>query len=242
MCIHPIASGNGAMSLRHRAGFTLLEVIAGMALIMFVIGGVYGIANGAISLGTSMNVARIAETRLTNFSSVWRDYFENLPPGIRFTGGADKVARGGRGSLLIEGGDIPFAWTPAVRLAEAVEFSVVRGENRDFDLVVRHLKKPERPISPDDYKVLAQLPLLQGLKSISWGYFDATEKKWFNSWDPKKRPTPPLFMRMKFQFTEDPREHEFVFWIANDLAVVGDPAAAPPAADPANMNPPPQGN
>jgi len=48
-------------------------------------------------------------------------------------------------------------------------------------------------------------------------YYDAGEKKWFSAWNPEKRPAPPLFMRLHFAFHADPREHEFTFWIANDL-------------------------
>jgi prepilin-type N-terminal cleavage/methylation domain-containing protein len=56
-------------------GFTLLEVLAAMALITFVIGGVYGISGSAVELGRSMSEARIVDTRVTNFVAVWRDYF-----------------------------------------------------------------------------------------------------------------------------------------------------------------------
>lgn len=198
-------------------GFTLLEVLAAMALITFVIGGVYGISGSAVELGRSMSEARIVDTRVTNFVAVWRDYFENLPPDIRFSAGLEKVTRGGSGALLIEGGPMPFAWHAQLRQAEAVEFRVEPGES-GLSLVVRHLQKPERPVRPEDYEVIAELPLLEGLKSMTWQFYEATDDQWFANWDPKKRPEPPLFVRVRFQLGEDPRRHEHVFWVANDLA------------------------
>lgn len=216
MFIHLKVHSEGPQRARS-GGFTLLEVLAAMALITFVIGGVYGISGSAVELGRSMSEARIVDTRVTNFVSVWRDYFENLPRDIRFSGGVEKVARGGAGALLVEGGPMPFAWHPTLRQAEAVEFRVEKGET-GLSLVVRHLQKAERPVKPGDYEVIAALPLLEGLKAMTWQFYEPVDEQWFSNWDPNKRPEPPLFMRVQFQLGEDPRRHEHVFWVANDLA------------------------
>ncbi len=202
---------------RSSTGFTLLEVLAAMALITFVIGGVYGISGSAVELGRSMSEARVIETRVTNFVSVWRDYFETMTPEIRFSAGVEKTAHGGSGAILVEGGTMPFAWHPLLRQAEAVEFRVTRGED-GLALVVSHLRKPERPTQPGDYEVLAQMPLLEGLEKMHWQFYEPVDDEWFGNWDPKKRPEAPLFMRMSFQLKADPRQHEHVFWLANDVA------------------------
>ena len=200
-----------------RAGFTLLEVLAAMVLIMLVIGGVYGISGAAVELGRSMSEARIVETRVTNFVAIWRDYFENLPPDIQFSAGVEKVDRGGSGAILIEGGPMPFAWHAALRQAEAVEFRVEYDANRKLALVVRHLQRPERPTRPGAYEVIAEMPLLEGVEEMKWQFFEPVDEQWFSNWDPKRRPEPPLFLRMRFRLTEDSRTHEHVFWVANDL-------------------------
>lgn len=216
MFIHPKARFERPHTVRS-GGFTLLEVLVAMALITFVIGGVYGISGAAVELGRSMSEARVVETRVTNFVSVWRDYFENLPPDIRFSAGVEKTSHGGSGALLIEGGPMPFAWHPTLRQAEAVEFRVERGEV-GYSLVVRHLQKPERAVKPGDYEVIAEMPLLEGLESMTWQFYEPVDDEWYANWDPKKRPEAPLFLRLQFQLGEDPRRHEQVFWVANDLA------------------------
>lgn len=199
-----------------------------MGLIGLLLGGVYGVANGTMQLGKSMSDARVAETRITNFVNQWRDYLESMPPGIQLTAGAEKVARGSSGSLFIVGGAMPFTWDRRLKLADAVEFAMVRTKGtKDVSLVVRHLKRPAKARTPDDFDTLAELPILEGLKQMQWQFYEPEEKKWFTSWDPKKRPRPPLFMKVKFSFTADPREHEYTFWIANDLAQVSTPTAAP---------------
>lgn len=192
-----------------------------LGLITLVLGGVYGIADGSLRLGASMSKARLMETRVSHFTMTWRDYLENLPPGIRLTAGLEKGARGSAGALLIEGGPAPFAWSQALAVADAVEFAVVRGEReKSLTLLVRHLKLLEKPTPLASYELMAELPLLQHLKTFRASYYDAGEKKWFASWDPDKRPAPPLFMRLNFAFLDDAREHELVFWIANDLKTV----------------------
>jgi prepilin-type N-terminal cleavage/methylation domain-containing protein len=216
MCIRPTA--------RSKAAFTLLEVVLAMALIGLILGGVYGVANGTMQLGKSMSEARVAETRITNFVNQWRDYLETMPPGIQLTAGAEKVARGSSGNLFILGGHMPFVWDRRLKLADAVEFGLVRNPGaKDLDLVVRHLKKPLQARSPDQLDTLAELPILDGLKQMQWQFYEPVEKKWFTSWDPAKRPQPPLFMKLRFSFTADPREHEYTFWIANDLSQVTAP-------------------
>jgi prepilin-type N-terminal cleavage/methylation domain-containing protein len=216
MCIRPTA--------RSKAAFTLLEVVLAMALIGLILGGVYGVANGTMQLGKSMSEARVAETRITNFVNQWRDYLETMPPGIQLTAGAEKVARGSSGNLFILGGHMPFVWDRRLKLADAVEFGLVRNPGaKDLDLVVRHLKKPLQARTPDQLDTLAELPILEGLKQMQWQFYEPVEKKWFTSWDPAKRPQPPLFMKLRFSFTADPREHEYTFWIANDLSQVTAP-------------------
>ncbi len=223
MCIRPTA--------RSKAAFTLLEVILAMALIGLLLGGVYGIANGTMQLGKSMSDARIAETRISNFVTQWRDYLETMPPGIQLSAAVEKAARGASGNLFILGGPMPFVWDRALKHADAVEFGVVRNKgSKDLSLIVRHLKRAEKARTPDQFTTLAELPILDGLKQMQWQFYEPEEKQWFTSWDTKKRPQPPLFMKLKFAFTADPREHEYTFWIANDLAQVSVPQAQPPAA------------
>ncbi len=221
MCIRP--------TVRSKAAFTLLEVIMAMALIGFILSAVYGVANGAMQLGKSMSTARVAETRISNFVSQWRDYMETMDPGIQLSAGMEKVARGASGNLFIAGGRMPFAWERHLKLADAVEFGVVRNRvTKDLSLVVRHFKLNPKARKQAEYNLISELPILDGLKQMQWQFYEPEEKKWFTSWDSEKRKQPPLFMKLKFAFTADPREHEYTFWIANDLAQVSLPQALPP--------------
>lgn len=204
------------------AGFTLLEVIAAMALIVFVIGGVYGLGASTMKLGASLSSSRIVETRITNFISAWREYLESLPPGIRF----DASARG----IFIENSQVPFAWNRASRRADAVEFTLGEKSAQGGDFTVRHLKRPQQPVSPDEFKLISELPILEGLRECGWQFYEPLEKKWLSDWDSKKLPQPPLFMRLKFAFIGDPRSFEHTFWISGGFVTPANPSPAQPAA------------
>ena len=214
------------------SGFTLIEVIAGMALMMTVIGGVYGIASGALGLGKTMASSRIHEARLMNFVSAWREYLETLPPNTRITVGEKPSRKFGRGSILFENGSVPFAWSREVRLAPAVEFKLVHSktDRNASTLFVCHLRTPERATSPDDYELIAELPLIEGLREFTWQFYNAEKKKWVTLWE--DQPAPPLFMRLRFSFAHEPRDkaYEYVFWFSggNQINEAGAPGAMPP--------------
>lgn len=201
------------------SGFTLLEVLLALVLVGLVLSGVFGVADGAMQLGKSMNAARVSETRISNFVTQWRDYFETVPPGIVVAAGAEKAARGASGNLFIAGSQMPFVWDQRLKTADAVEFGLVRerGE-KTLNLVVRHLKRPPKARNPDQFDTIAELPILEKLTKMQWQFYSPEDKRWFVDWDPKKRPSPPLFIKLKFSFLNDPREHEYTFWVANDLS------------------------
>lgn len=205
-----------------------------MAILMTVIGGVYGIAQGAMSLGKSMAEARVHDSRLTNFVSAWREYLETLPPDTQITVGEKPSRKWGRGSLLFEGGSPPFAWTREVRLAPAAEFKLVKNREaaQGSDLIVRHLRKPERATSPNDYEVIAEMPILEGLREFSWQFYNADKKKWVTLWE--DQPAPPLFMRLSIAFMKEPRDkrYEYTFWFSggsqiNEAGAPGKPVLPP---------------
>jgi hypothetical protein len=212
--------------------FTLLEVILAMALLMIVIGGVYGIANGAIGLGKAMADTRIHESRVMNFVSAWREYLEGLPPNTSITVGSKPSRTFGRGSFLVENGTVPFAWNPRVRLSPAVEFKLKRSETdpASSTLWVRHLEKPKRA-SANDYEVISELPLLENLREFTWQFYDAPEEEWVTLWEDE--PHPPLYMKLRFSFTYEPRSkaYEYTFWISGGNQVnetkAGEPAVQP---------------
>jgi len=213
--------------LAHRSGFTLLEILLALVLIGLVLSGVFSVADGAMQLGKSMGAARVSETRISNFVMQWRDYFETVPPGIILAAGAEKAARGSSGNLFIRGSQMPFVWNRQLKMADAVEFGLVRapGTPKSLNLVVRHLKRPPNARREDEFDTLAELPILENLKQMQWQFFSPEDKKWFIDWDPQKRPKPPLFIKLRFAFLNDPREHEHTFWIASDLS--GQIAQAP---------------
>ncbi len=83
--------------------------------------------------------------------------------------------------------------------------------------MVRHLKRPKNARDPNQFDAIAELPILENLTQMQWLLYSSEDKDWFINWDPAKRSAPPLFIKLKFSFLNDPREHEYTFWVANDL-------------------------
>lgn len=197
--------------LHRKAGFTLLEVLAGMLLIVFLTGGVYSIADATLRLGASMSRSRVSEARLMNFTCLWRSCMENLPADTRLTvDGGEKSSNGAR--LLLENCGTPFAWNRHALGAAAVEFTVARASGKNSSLMLRHLKRTERAGSGGDYYTIAELPLLEDVTHCSWSFYDTATNRWSERWDDPARL--PLFMRMKWSLADDPLDHEEIFWLS----------------------------
>ena len=193
--------------ITHHAGFTLIEVMAGMALIVMLIGSVYGVADGTLRLSTSLSNARTAEARVNHFTTVWRSSLENLGPTAKIFASTNSDGR----ELSIEGARGIFAWSRVVRTAAAVRLVFALS---DHCLVVKHLKSS----SNGELQTIGELTLLDGVRELSWQFYDAQSKAWSDDWTSTERL--PTLMRLRCVLTDQPFPLEGTFWISGGAAKV----------------------
>ena len=215
---HPPAEGRSSLVIGHSSfspGFTLLEVVCALAIIIFLIGGVYGIAEASTRLGATMGRTRITETRVTNLLNHWRDHLETLPRGAMLTADAT--------TLQLTGGGAPFAWRRELLGCDATRL-VLQGDT----LQVSHLRSD----GAQGFTAEAEMPLLSGLRECRWEFFDSTNKSWAAVWA-EDRASLPMLMRWRFAFAAEPAVHEHTFWLSGVAAAPGTETSAPtPPANP----------
>ena len=186
-----------------RAGFTLIEVIAAMALVMLLIGGIYGIANGALELSRANGEARLADLRLTNLVELWRRQFEKLPPGARL-----RTEPGDGGTWLgIDNADGLLDWNPALAQADTVAFGL-----EDDRLVLEQWQGSQR---------LASVALLPDVEALRWEFYDPVETRWIaNQWPHAGRR--PQLAAVILKLGRDPGSQRHVFRVAPALSLAGE--------------------
>ena len=188
---------------RNASAFTLIEVMAGMALLVCLIGSVYGIADGTLRLGTSLSTARVSDARVNHLFNQWRAGMENLGAGAKLTA----LNNGERQEILVEDARPLFAWNRAGRTAAATR--LIYSES-SAALTVQHLKRNERGAS-DDYLTVGELPLVEGVSRCTWEFYDAETKEWQDHWIIEERL--PALMKVRCVFSGEPFPAEATFAI-----------------------------
>jgi prepilin-type N-terminal cleavage/methylation domain-containing protein len=176
--------------------FTLIEVIAAMAIIMLLVGGIYSIANGALQLSRNSAEARLADLRVSNLIELWRRQFENLPNQARLS-----TEPGTQSAWLkLDGTTGQLAWNPALTDADAMTFGIDDQQR----LVLVQWRKSQR---------LATVVLLPEIENLRWDFYDATESRWLlGEWPHSGRR--PQLAAVTFQLGRDPGPQRHVFHVA----------------------------
>ena len=189
---------------RKQYGFTLIEVIAALALVMLLVGGIYSIAGGALELSRASGEARLADLRVTNLVELWRRQFENLPAQAQL-----RVEPGDDGPWLgIENSAGLLAWNSALADADTTAFGFEEGE-----LILEQWSGSER---------LAAVTLIDDVTSCDWQFYDPGEERWIdNQWPHQNRR--PQLAAVTFQLGRDPGPQRHVFRVASasSLALAG---------------------
>ena len=180
----------------HSRAFTLIEVIAAMAMIMLLVGGIYSIANGALQLSRNSAEARLADLRVCNLIELWRRQFENLPNQARLSTepGEDSAW------LKLDGTTGRLAWNPALADADAMTFGI----DDQQQLVLEQWRKSQR---------LATVVLLPEVEACRWDFYDAIEARWLQGEWPHGGRRPQL-AAVTFQLRRDPGPQRHVFRVA----------------------------
>jgi len=184
------------MNASKQRGFTLIEVIAGLALVMLLIGGIYSIAGGALELSRASGEARLADLRVSNLVELWRRQFENLPAQAQL-----RVEAGDDGPWLgIEKSAGLLAWNSALADSDTTAFGIEDGQ-----LVLEQWNGPER---------LAVVTLLNDVEAFDWQFYDAAEERWIDNQWPHTHRRPQLAAAI-FQLSRDPGPQRHVFRVAS---------------------------
>ena len=232
---------------RRPSGFTLVEVLLGLALIGLLAGGIFAVQRGALTVSTEVAERETKVMRVHAFCELLRRTFEQAPGNSR----VNLQVYGGAGSDLTEVAftDYPLAfnWPGVTAGSKTVIFRTERSTGSlGLQAAILYLDEEQSQAWQrgqfDETKVLGRLTLLDGIAFLGWRFFNDTTQEWELEW-PVNNTRRPSFVEMTLQFIDGYDPVRLVFWIptmANPQTFTsGAGAGAGPGAAPIPGAPPP---
>jgi prepilin-type N-terminal cleavage/methylation domain-containing protein len=211
-----------AESASRSRGFTLLEVILGLALIVLLIGGIYSIAAASLQMSNSVVENQASEMHLHSFVNLLRRNIEGLPGNARLRMEAPDTAGGVYHSeLVLEEYPLAFSWANVAAGSRIVILATEKDPLGGIRFRVRYLNEEDAEayesgnLGADDG---IGLELLDGVRAALWRFYDTQTEEWVEEW-PNSNQRPSM-IELNFEFYDGSEPTRAVFWIP----VVADPA------------------
>ncbi len=206
---------------RANKGFTLLEIVLGMAILGLIVSGIYAVASGTVALSNEVSESQNEEIRLHNFLRLLRRNFERMPGNAGVT--MMPVTNRGNMETDIVFYDYPLAfYWPSVPAGSARVVLMSRTSSRGaMEVGLLYLDEE----APEDYRSAMGtsrqmpglwLPLMHDVTLFEWSFFDETAGEageWVPEWeDPQRRPG---IVRLLLQFYGQGLDErvESIFWV-----------------------------
>ncbi|MCH1504677.1 MAG: prepilin-type N-terminal cleavage/methylation domain-containing protein [Verrucomicrobiales bacterium] len=211
----------GAYARRDR-GFTLIEIVLGMAILGLIVSGIYAVAVGTVKLSNAVSESQNEEIRLHNFLRLLRRNFERMPGNAGITmlpinGNPPET------DIVFYNYPLAYYWPSVPAGSSRVVLMSKKSSRGSLDVGLLYLDEE----APEDYRSsmggISQQPglwlnLLSDVMVFRWTFFDETlgdAGEWVELWeDPQKRPG---IVRLELQFLGQGLDEkvESIFWIPN---------------------------
>lgn len=207
-------------------GFTLLEVVLGMAIIGLIVSGIYAVAVGTVKLSNAVADSQNEEIRLHNFLRLLRRNFERFPGNAGITMmpvNGNSTSDFTEFDVVFYNYPLAFYWPSVPAGSARVVLMAKRSSRGPLDVGLLYLDEE----APEDYRSamggITQLPglwlpLLSDVERFRWTFFDETlgdSGEWLEVWeDPQRRPG---IVRLELRFLGQGLDEmvESIFWIPN---------------------------
>lgn len=200
-----------------RRGFTIIEVVLGLALLSILIGGVFSVLRGTMDVSADVVTEETKTLRVHSFCELLRRNFEQMPGNARvnlqnYTGGSDM--------LEVAFTDYPLAFTwPGVQAgAKTVLFRTERDRVGGLGLQAAIIYLDEEQSqewqkgSFDETKGLGRITIMGGIASLQWLFYNDQTRKYEEEW-PLTKTQRPTFVEMSVKFMDNSDPITLVFWI-----------------------------
>ncbi|MEZ5303967.1 MAG: prepilin-type N-terminal cleavage/methylation domain-containing protein [Verrucomicrobiales bacterium] len=207
-----------ARRLGRRGGFTLLEVILGLAILSLLIGGIYALARGSMELSADVAVQQAEETRVHALVELCRRTFEMMPGNAKFEMYPHKDGGYNVYDVVFTDYPLAFSWPGVPAGSKQVIFSTEKDAAGALQIRLTYLNEEEAEERETSSRLSADvgtsLVLIDNIKLLEWRVWNPSEGesgKWMEEWeDTARRPT---LVEMHLTFFGDEVPMRAVFWV-----------------------------
>ena len=209
------------VSINHRSrpaalgGYLLLEVVLALGVASLVIGAVFSLASGALSISETIAEEGRDQIAHETFLSFLGRNFEMLPGNAVLDLKSDEKGEHYLSDMTFQNVPTSFGWAGQTISAEAVQLSTVQRRDNTLDIVLRYYEEAILDDSDSTADVnaepVAEIILLRNVWRFEWEVFDGRRQEWDYEWDTRGRMPLQLKLTVVFHRTGDLVEHHF--WI-----------------------------
>ena len=193
----------------------MLEVVLALAVASLVIGGVFALASGALSISETMaEEGRSQITRETFLTFLGRN-FEMLPGNAVIDLQFEDLGSHYTSEMTFQNVPTSFSWAGQSISPEAVQLAAVLRRDGDLDVVLRYYDEPLLDDSDSVAEVraepIAELTLLRDVWRFEWRVLNGRTMEWDYVWDVPNQL--PLQLELNVVFDKNGEEIVHYFWI-----------------------------
>lgn len=196
-------------------GYLLLEVVLALGVASLVIGAVFSLASGALSISETIAEEGRDQIAHETFLSFIGRNFEKLPGNAVLDLKSEDSGSHYVSDMTFQNVPTSFGWAGQTISAEAVQLSAVLRRDGDLDVVLRYYEEPVLDDSDSTADVnaepIAEITLLRDVWRFEWRVLDGRTMEWDYEWDIRGRM--PLQLELNVVFHRNGDEVVHYFWI-----------------------------
>ena len=234
-----------------------------ISLLGLLVAGVFSMQRGALTIARTITEQQESSMRTNSFVELVRRNLEQTPGNARIS--LDSPRSGDTSELMLKDFPLAFSWSGVAAGSKSVLLRTYRNGVGQYSAAVLYLDDE----STQDYEngrlnenatdrstgfpKVRQLQLMEGIRTLTWSFYDPSTQDWAPDW-PRDKNQRPSLIQLDLEMMDSAEPLHLVFWVpvmANPQSFAnstgggstggGGQTPRPPGGGTIDVTPPPTG-